>query len=99
MSGEYFVFPAERPVEPPQLLADFAPRGAVLDGFGGGRTAPGGPLARWTGGVVAGPGIGWCFHGTKMVASYAPRVAEKIRHPRADSFGFEKKISSLKIRV
>jgi hypothetical protein len=61
VSGKYFVFQVEHPVQPPQLLADFAPLVAVFKSFGDIGARPGGAMAGRIGSVVAGPGIDRCF--------------------------------------
>jgi len=52
VSGKNFVGPVERPVQPPQLLADFAPFIAMLQRPGDSRANPAGPLVGGIGGVV-----------------------------------------------
>ncbi len=63
VSGENFVRLVGRPVPPPQLLADFAPLIAVLKRFGGTGAQHDSALDGGIGDVMAGLGVGLCFHG------------------------------------
>ena len=90
MSGKNLVLHDERPVQPPQLFADFSPLVTVFNSLGGvGAQTAGAPGGR-TVGVVFGLGIGLCFHIFKrMFEGFAARAVEKIRRPRRVSFGLK----------
>ena len=62
ISDNDFVINTERPVQPAQLFADFAPFVAVLQSSGDRRANPASPLIGGAGCVVKWPGIGLCFH-------------------------------------
>jgi hypothetical protein len=90
VSGKQLVLHVERPVQPPQLFADFSLLVTVFNSFGGiGRK----PLAR----LAAGSAALFCsdlvwicvFMFLNMVVDFGVRTAEKIRHPHPGSFGLK----------
>jgi hypothetical protein len=91
VSGKNLILRVEHPIQPPQLLTDFAPLVTVFKNLGsiGAQTA--GAFGVRTVVTVAGLGVGLCFHIFKngTVSSFGARAAEKCRRPHTGSFGLK----------